>query len=138
MEWIRPEDAGYDEARTLFNAMIDRRPAVIARCSSAADIREALAYGRQHGLEIAVRSGGHSVAGMSMNDGGLVIDVRGLKDITVDPQARTATVGGGATWGEFDRAAQPYGLAVTGGRVTTTGVSGFTLGGGSGWMDRGW
>ena len=138
MEWIRPEDAGYDEARTLFNAMIDRRPAVIAQCSNAADIREALLYGRQHGLEIAVRSGGHSVAGMSVNDGGLVIDVRGLKDITVDPQARTATVAGGATWGEFDRAGQPYGLAVTGGRVSTTGVSGFTLGGGSGWMDRGW
>ncbi|MFT4471255.1 FAD-binding oxidoreductase [Arthrobacter sulfonylureivorans] len=138
MEWIRPEDSGYDEARKLFNAMIDRRPAVIAKCGSPDDVGEALRYARAHQLDVAVRSGGHSVAGMSMNDGGLVIDVRPMKTVTVDAEAGTATVGGGATWGEFDRAAQPFGLATTGGRVSTTGVAGFTLGGGSGWMERTW
>jgi FAD/FMN-containing dehydrogenase len=138
MEWIRPEDSGYDETRKLFNAMIDRRPAVIARCGNPDDVGEALRYASTHGLQVAVRSGGHSVAGMSTNDGGLVIDVRPMKAVSVDPEARTATVGGGVTWGEFDRAAQPYGLAVTGGRVSTTGVAGFTLGGGSGWMERSW
>ncbi|EMY33074.1 oxidoreductase, FAD-binding protein [Arthrobacter crystallopoietes BAB-32] len=138
MQWVRPDDAGYDEARTLFNAMIDRRPAVIAQCTDAADVREALAMARKHGLEVAVRSGGHSVAGMSMIDGGLVVDVRPMKRISFDAESRTATVGGGVTWGEFDRAGQELGLATTGGRVTTTGVSGFTLGGGSGWLDRAW
>lgn len=136
MNWIRPDDAGYDDARALFNAMIDRRPAVIAQCAGADDVRQALGLARKHKLPVAVRSGGHSVAGMSMNDDGLVVDVRPMKDLRVDPEARTATVGAGVTWGEFDRSLQDTGLAVTGGRVSTTGVSGFTLGGGSGWLER--
>ncbi|MFK0008047.1 FAD-binding oxidoreductase [Paenarthrobacter sp. NPDC090520] len=136
MEWIRPDNPDYDETRKLFNAMIDRRPAVIARCSSPGEVAEALKHARNHNLEVAVRSGGHSVAGMSTNDGGLVIDVRPMKSISVDPEAKTVTAGGGLTWGEFDRATQQHGLAVTGGRASTTGVSGFTLGGGSGWLER--
>lgn len=136
MKWIKPDSPDYDDARTLFNAMIDRRPAVIAQCSSPAEVAEALAYARTHGLDVAVRAGGHSVAGMSMNDGGLVVDVRPMKSARVDPEARTATVGAGLTCGEFDRATQEHGLAITGGRVSTTGLAGFTLGGGSGWLER--
>ncbi|WP_405473222.1 FAD-binding oxidoreductase [Paenarthrobacter ilicis] len=136
MEWIRPDSPDYDEARKLFNAMIDRRPAVIAQCSDPGEVAEALNYAHNHNLDVAVRSGGHSVAGMSTNDDGLVVDVRPMKSIHVDPEAKTATAGAGLTWGEFDRATQLHGLAVTGGRASTTGVSGFTLGGGSGWLER--
>jgi FAD/FMN-containing dehydrogenase len=116
--------------------MIDRHPAVIAPCADPDGVAEALAYAKTHGLDVAVRAGGHSVAGMSMNDGGLVVDVRPMKSARVDPEARTATVGAGLTCGEFDRATQAYGLALTGGRVSTTGLAGFTLGGGSGWLER--
>ena len=133
---IVPEDDGYDEARTLFNAMIDKRPAVIAQCESADDVAAAVRFGRERGLPTAVRSGGHSVAGMSTVDDGLVVDVRRMKAIEVDPAARTARCGTGLTWGEFDQATQEHGLATTGGRVSTTGVAGFTLGGGSGWLER--
>ncbi|WP_372791569.1 FAD-binding oxidoreductase [Paraconexibacter sp.] len=133
---LTPGAAGYDEARALFNAMIDVRPAVIAQCADAADVQTALREGREAGMEIAVRSGGHSVAGMSTVEGGLVIDVRNLKSAQVDPEARTMRCGAGLTWGEFDAATQAHGLATTGGRVSTTGVSGFTLGGGSGWLER--
>ena len=136
MKWITPVDPGYDESRTLFNAMIDRRPAVIAPCSTPADVAEALKYARDHNLAVAVRAGGHSVAGMSLNDGGLVIDVRPMKSVSVDPDARTVRAGAGLTCGEFDRATQQHGLALTGGRVSTTGLAGFTLGGGSGWLER--
>ncbi|MFC8409989.1 FAD-binding oxidoreductase [Arthrobacter sp. NPDC057259] len=136
MEWVRPQDTAYDETRKLFNAMINRRPAVIARCANAADVAEALAHAKANRLDVAVRAGGHSVAGMSTNDGGLVVDVRPMKSITVDPDNRTVTVGAGVTWGEFDRATQEHGLASTGGRASTTGVAGFTLGGGSGWLER--
>lgn len=136
MKWITPADPGYDESRTLFNAMIDRRPAVIAPCSTPADVAEALNYARDHNLAVAVRAGGHSVAGMSLNDGGLVIDVRPMKSVSVDPDACTVTAGAGLTCGEFDRATQQHGLALTGGRVSTTGLAGFTLGGGSGWLER--
>ena len=136
MKWITPVDPGYDESRTLFNAMIDRRPAVIAPCSTPAEVAEALQYARDRSLAVAVRAGGHSVAGMSMNDGGLVVDVRPMKSVSVDPDARTVTAGAGLTCGEFDRATQEYGLALTGGRVSTTGLAGFTLGGGSGWLER--
>ena len=136
MKWIKPDSPDYDEARTLFNAMIDRRPAVIAQCATPADVAEALKYARDNNLAVAVRAGGHSVAGMSLNDGGLVVDVRPMKSARVDPEARTATVGAGLTCGEFDRATQEHGLALTGGRVSTTGLAGFTLGGGSGWLER--
>jgi FAD/FMN-containing dehydrogenase len=132
-------DAGherYDELRALFNTAIDRRPALIARCATPADVTQALALARERGLAVAVRAGGHSVSGLSTNDGGLVIDVRPMKELTVDPAQRKARVGGGVTWGEFDAATQRHGLAVTGGRATSTGVAGFTLGGGDGWLAR--
>ncbi|MCX4968504.1 FAD-binding oxidoreductase [Streptomyces sp. NBC_00654] len=131
-----PGDAGYDEARTVFNSMIDRRPAVVAQCVSPADVARALRFARDNGLEIAVRGGGHSVAGMSVSDGGLVVDLRRMHDVTVAPRAASAQVGGGATMSDLDRATQPYALATTGGRVSTTGVGGFTLSGGSGWLER--
>lgn len=133
---LLPDDAGYDEARVLFNAMIAARPAAIVQCAGVDDVRAAVACGRETGLPTAVRAGGHSVAGMSTVEGGLVVDVRELKGVDVDPAARTARCGAGVTWGEFDRATQQHGLATTGGRVSTTGVAGLTLGGGSGWLER--
>ncbi|MGP3998602.1 FAD-binding oxidoreductase [Streptomyces sp. 8N706] len=135
-EVITPDGPAYDEARTIFNAMIDRRPSAIAQCETPEDIAKALRFGRDLDLEIAVRGGGHSVAGMSLTDGGLVIDLRRMSAVVVDPGARTAEVAGGATMSHLDRAGEPYGLATTGGRVSTTGVGGFTLGGGAGWLDR--
>ena len=131
-------DKGYDDARTVFNSMIDRRPAIIAQCESVADVQAALAHAQANGLEVAIRSGGHSVAGASSVDGGLVIDMRRMNTVEVDAEAKTATVAGGATWSAFDRATQPHGLATTGGRVSSTGVAGLTLGGGSGWFEREW
>lgn len=136
MELIRSSDAGYDEARTVFNKMIDKRPAVIAQCATPGDVATALAMAHEQHLDVAVRAGGHSVAGMSMSEGGIVIDVRPMKAIEIDAANRRARVGAGVTWGEFDRAAQEHGLATTGGRVSTTGVAGLTLGGGSGWLER--
>ena len=136
MQMITENDPQYDELRTVFNAMIDKRPAVIAQCASPADVRDALAHAASESLDVAVRAGGHSVAGASVNDGGLVVDVRPMKDIAIDPAARTVKVGAGVNWGEFDAATQEHGLATTGGRVTTTGVAGLTLGGGSGWLER--
>jgi FAD/FMN-containing dehydrogenase len=133
---ILPRDKGYEEARSLFNAMIDKRPAVIAQCASADDVAAAVRFGREAGLPTAVRSGGHSVAGMSTVDDGLVVDVRNMKTIEVDAANRTVRCHAGVTWGELDRATQEFGLATPGGRVSTTGVAGFTLGGGSGWLER--
>jgi FAD/FMN-containing dehydrogenase len=130
---IRPGDSGYDEACKVFNSMIDRRPTVIARCASTEDVVAAVNLARDRGLEVAVRSGGHSVAGLSICDDGVLIDLSGLKDVEVDPEARIARSGGGVLWGEFDAATQEHGLHTPGGRVTTTGVGGFTTGGGYGW-----
>ncbi|HWM53783.1 MAG TPA: FAD-binding oxidoreductase [Solirubrobacterales bacterium] len=127
---------GYEDARTIFNSMVGKRPAAIAQCESAEDVRAALAFARANGLEVAVRGGGHSVAGACLTDGGLTIDLRRMNAASVDPAARTITVQGGAAWGDFDRACQPHGLAATGGRVSTTGVAGLALGGGSGWVER--
>jgi FAD/FMN-containing dehydrogenase len=133
---IVPGDPAYSEARTVFNAMIDRRPGVIAQCANVKDVVRAVHFGRNLSIEIAVRGGGHSVAGKALTDGGLVIDLRRMNAVSVDSKARTALVAGGATMSHLDRATQPYGLATTGGRVSTTGVGGFTLGGGGGWLDR--
>jgi FAD/FMN-containing dehydrogenase len=131
-----PGDAYYEDSVTLFNTMIDRRPRYVAEAIAVEDVVAALAFARENDLPIAVRAGGHSVAGLSLVDDGLVIDLRGMRDIEVDPQRRIARVGGGATWAAVDRATQAHGLAATGGRVSTTGVAGLTLGGGSGWLER--
>ncbi|GAA3307279.1 FAD-binding oxidoreductase [Streptomyces cinereospinus] len=131
-----PWDPGYDAARAVFNAAVDRRPAVIAQCAHADDVVRAVRFGRALDLNIAVRGGGHSVAGMGTNDAGLVIDLRRLRGVTVDPAAEAVRVEGGATWGRLDRATQPHGLATTGARASTTGVAGSVLGGGSGWLER--
>ena len=136
-ELVTPADGPrYDELRAVFNAMFDRRPAVIARATRPADVVAALAYARAEGITVAVRAGGHSVAGYSTVDDGLVLDLRPMARIGVDPQTRRARVQPGVTWGELDRATQQHGLATTGGRMTTTGVAGFTLGSGSGWLER--
>lgn len=133
---IVPSDASYDEARAIFNGMIDRRPAVIAQCATGTDVGRAIRFGRDLGLETAVRGGGHSVAGTALSDGGLVIDLRRMNAVSVAADALTARVGGGAVMSDLDGATQPHALATTGGRVSSTGIGGFTLGGGTGWLDR--
>ncbi|MET7574075.1 FAD-binding oxidoreductase [Streptomyces sp. NPDC005492] len=131
-----PGDQGYDDARRVFNAMIDRRPAVIAQCVDQADVVRAVRFGRELDLPIAVRGGGHSVAGMALGDGALVVDLRRMREVTVHPAAKAVRIAGGATMSELDGATQEHGLATTGGRASTTGVGGFVLGGGTGWLDR--
>jgi FAD/FMN-containing dehydrogenase len=132
-EILQPAQPGYDAARRVFNGMIDRRPAMIARCATTADVVAAVNTAREHGLLVAVRGGGHSIAGLSTCDDGMLIDLSGLRSITVDPRTRTAKAAGGVLWGEFDAATQAHGLHTPGGRMTTTGLGGFTLGGGYGW-----
>jgi len=133
---LRPGDSGYDEARVLWNGLFDRHPALIARCTSTADVAAAVNFGRDNHLEIAVRSGGHSTVGHSGVDDGLVIDLSPMKRIDVYPETQTTRCQPGLTWGEFDGATQVHGLAVTGGRFSTTGIAGLLLGSGSGWIER--
>jgi len=135
-EILTPVDAGYDEARSVFNGMIDRKPERIMRCASAEDVAAAITAARADGLVVSVYGGGHGVTGSAVVDGGVCVDLRGLDHVEVDPEARRARVGGGATWGAVDAATQEHGLAVTGGRVSTTGVGGLALGSGSGWLER--
>jgi FAD/FMN-containing dehydrogenase len=131
---IAPGDGGYDAARAVHNGLIDRRPALIVRCRTADDVVAALAFARRERLDVSVRGGGHNVAGRAVIDGGLVIDLGEMRAVTVDPDRRTATVQGGARWSDVNDAAAEHGLAVTGGAVSTTGVGGYTLGGGLGWL----
>jgi FAD/FMN-containing dehydrogenase len=133
---IVPGDPGYDTARSLWNGSFDRRPAVIVCCASSADVAAALAFGQSSGLEISVRGGGHSYSGASAGNDGLTIHLGAMSRVTVAPQRRRATCGGGATWAEVDAATQAHGLAVTGGVVSSTGVGGLTLGGGMGWLSN--
>ena len=131
---LRPEDEGYEEARQVQNGMIDKRPALIARCLGVADIVDAVNFARDGNLEISVRGGGHNIAGSAVTDGGVMIDLSWMRGVQVDPTARTARAQGGVTWGEFNRETQVYGLATTGGVVSTTGIGGLSLGGGIGWL----
>jgi hypothetical protein len=132
---LQPGDPGYDTARRVDNAMIDRRPALIARCAGVADVTAAVRFAREHEALVSVRAGGHNVAGNAVCDGGLVIDVSPMKGIRVDPGRRIAQVQAGVTWGELDAESQAFGLATTGGVISTTGVAGLTLGGGVGWLN---
>jgi hypothetical protein len=133
---FHPGDAGYDEARAVFNGMVDRKPALIARCASADDVVLAVNLAREQALPLSVYGGGHGVTGSAVVDTGICVDLRSMKGISVDPRARTVRAEGGLTLGEFDVATQEHGLAVTGGRVTSTGIAGLALGSGSGWLER--
>jgi FAD/FMN-containing dehydrogenase len=133
---LTPADAGYEAARRVYNATVDRRPALIVRCAGPGDVRAAVAFSAARGWHPAVRGGGHGVAGHAVCDGGMVIDLSPMKGVRVDPAARTARAEGGVTWGELDRATGAFGLAAPGGIVSTTGIAGLTLGGGVGWLVR--
>jgi FAD/FMN-containing dehydrogenase len=127
-------DDGYDTARKIYNAMIDHQPAIIARCAGVADVIDAVNFARSNGLLVSVRGGGHNVSGNAACDGGLMIDLSPMKSVRVDPESKTARAEPGVTWGEFDHETQAFGLATTGGLVSTTGIAGLTLGGGLGWL----
>jgi FAD/FMN-containing dehydrogenase len=135
-ELICPGDAGYDEARRVFNVMIDRKPALIARCAGVSDVISAVNFARANGLLVAVRGGGHHVAGYAVCDGGLVIDLSPMKGMRIDPEARTVRAEPGLTWGELNHDLQAFGLGASGGYVSITGIAGLTLGGGFGWLER--
>ncbi|HEV3313057.1 MAG TPA: FAD-dependent oxidoreductase, partial [Chloroflexota bacterium] len=125
---LTPGDDGYDDARSVWNGAIDRKPAIIARCASAEDVAAAIRFAREHSLEIAVRGGGHQYSGNAVCDGGLMIHLGDMKDVSVDAGARRAACGGGATWGDLDAATQQHGLATPGGFISHTGIGGLTLG----------
>lgn len=131
---LQPGDDGYDQARSIYNAMIDNSPALIARCAGAADVIHAVNFARHNDLLVSVRGGGHNVSGNAVCDGGLMIDLSLMKGVRVDPQSKSARAEAGVTWGEFDHDTQAFGLATTGGLVSTTGIAGLTLGGGLGWL----
>src|SRR6516162_4028007 len=131
---LRPSDGGYDQARKVWNGMIDRHPALIARCAGVADVIAAVRFARDHGLLVSVKGGGHNITGNAVCEGGLMIDLSPMKSVTVDPVKRTARAEAGLTWGEYNRETQAFGLASTGGVVSTTGIAGLTLGGGLGWL----
>ena len=133
---LRPGDPGYDDARAIWNGLIDRRPALIVQCTGAADVVDAVNFARDNGLLLSIKGGGHNVAGNAVNDGGLVIDLSRMRGVHVDPSTRTVRAQGGATWGDADREAQLFGLAVPGGVVSTTGIAGLTLHGGVGHLRR--
>jgi FAD/FMN-containing dehydrogenase len=130
-------DSDYDEARVVYNAMIDRHPRAVVRCTGVDDVKASVMYAREHGLDLAIRGGGHSVPGFGTVDDGVVIDLSGMRKVTVDARTRTARAEGGATWGDFNDATGAHGLATTGGIISTTGVGGLTLGGGIGYLARG-
>src|SRR5712664_1747672 len=131
---LHRSDTGYDDARKVWNGMIDRHPALIARCAGAADVITAVNFARTHQLLVSVRGGGHNAPGIAVCQGGLMIDLAGMRSVRVDPVRRTARAEGGTTWGDFDRETQAFGLATTGGIVSDTGIGGLTLGGGLGWL----
>src|SRR5688572_13539611 len=133
-ELIAPDDAGYDEARRVWNGMIDRHPALIVPCRGVADVVASVRFARIQQLPLSVRGGGHNVAGFGTCDGGLVIDLSPMRGVRVEPATQTARAGGGATWGDVDRETQLFGLAAPGGIVSTTGIAGQTLGAGQGWL----
>lgn len=133
---VRPGDDTYESARAIWNAMIDRQPEFIARCAGVADVIDAVNFAREHLLPVAIRGGGHNVAGTALCDGGVVIDLTLMKGIRVDPAAKTVRAEGGVTWGDLDRETQAFGLATTGGVIPATGIGGLTLGGGLGWTMR--
>ena len=135
-ELLHPGEPGYDQARKLFNGMIDRHPAVVARCRDANDVALAVGLARDNGLPLSVYGGGHGVTGLAVCDGGVCVDLRPMKGIAVDPASRTVRAEAGLNWGEFDAATQAHGLGVTGGRHPDTGIAGLTLGSGSGWLER--
>ena len=135
-EITTPDQPDYDERRQVFNGMVDRRPALIARCHSADDVAAAVRHAVAHDLPLTVYGGGHAVTGHAVADGALCVDLRGMKGISVEPAGRTVRAQGGLTWGEVDGACQQHGLAVTGGRVSSTGIGGLSLGSGSGWLER--
>ena len=134
---IAADDEGYEQARAVYNAMIDKRPVVVTRPVNAGDVIAAVNFARESRLPIAIRGGGHSVPGFGTVDGGVVIDLSRMRGVRVNPEKRTARAEGGATWGDFNAATYPFGLATTGGIISTTGVSGLTLGGGIGYLARG-